>query len=310
MSGSPTPASSSQEAPPSRGDEELRMGEYSEVVGMIRLLTDVRFKLAALIPALTGAAVAVIVGADDIDPLTQAVLGLGGFAFAVGIVIYDLRNSQIYNGAIGRATALEASLFDRYGGDDRAGLFGSRADTDDNLNARKRDRFLGFHIDHSTALTLVYTATLTAWVWVVLSAGADWLESLNDRADLGPAAAVLSVLIAVLLWMARIRLDPPKSQEVKQVRLTRDELAVLKEVSKATGKSYRELLSEALAIEKPTPELDSTHQDTTEEHSETIGLRVGVGQLTGQPDHQQIIRYLERYRPAGEERDHGDKEGP
>jgi hypothetical protein len=34
------------------------MAEYAEVVGMVKLLTEVRFKLAALIPALTGGAVA------------------------------------------------------------------------------------------------------------------------------------------------------------------------------------------------------------------------------------------------------------
>ena len=67
-------------------------------------------------------------------------------------------------------------------------------------------------------------------------------------------------------------------------------------MAKDSGKSYQELLKDALGIKKPKPELDSTHQETTDGHSETIGLRVGAGQISGQPDHQLIIEHLESLR--------------
>jgi hypothetical protein len=203
--------------PLSRDNPDLRMSEYTQVISMINLLTDVRFKLAALIPALSGAAVALIISTDDITAIAQAMLGIGGFVFALGIVIYDLRNSQIYNGAIGRAMALEKTLFDRYGGDCRTGLFGSRADTNDTHRARGTDRFFRLHVDHGTALTLVYTATLTAWVWVVVAAGIDWLatqswflSSCMGGVNVDVAGAIVTLFAAAVLWKVRRKHDPPK----------------------------------------------------------------------------------------------------
>ena len=80
--------------PPSRTRDALRAGEYQQVVGVVNLLIDVRFKFAAFVPALATAAVALVVTAD-VPAFTRGLFGLGGLAFVIGIVVYDLRNNQI-----------------------------------------------------------------------------------------------------------------------------------------------------------------------------------------------------------------------
>lgn len=88
---------------------------------MIAQLTDVRFKLVAFVPTLTGAAVALLM-TGEVEPFERGVLALGGISFVLGIVIYDLRNTQHYNSAIGRAIELEELLgLDVMPGDERRG---------------------------------------------------------------------------------------------------------------------------------------------------------------------------------------------
>lgn len=161
-----------REGPPQGSDDPLhRVLDYEQTVGMIKTLIEVRFKLAALVPIVTGAAVGLI-RANEIEASTRAVLGLGGVAVVLGIVVFDLRNSQIYNGAIGRARVLENELFGRYASDAHIGLFGSRSDSRAAHEARGTSRFLGMRVSDGTSLTLLYTATLLSWVWVLLDAAA------------------------------------------------------------------------------------------------------------------------------------------
>lgn len=161
-------------------DEELhRVTDYEQTVAVINMLTDVRFKLATFVPLATGAAVA-LVRANEIEPIRRLALGIGGIVFLLGIVVYDLRNSQIYNGAIGRARELEDRLFGRYGGDEHPGLFGSRKDSDATHAERGTDRFLRLPVFHGTGLTLVYSAAFGAWAWLVLDALASWLRHRGD----------------------------------------------------------------------------------------------------------------------------------
>jgi hypothetical protein len=122
--------------------EAARLTDYDRTVATVHQLTEVRFKLAAFLPALTGGAVALL-ASSKLGPLTKASLALGGLIFSLGKVLYDLRNSQIYNAAIGRAKALEVVLgFDVCEDDENPGLFGSRADTIRRKQEKGLDRFL------------------------------------------------------------------------------------------------------------------------------------------------------------------------
>ncbi len=249
-----------QDPPPSRADTNLRALDYEQVVGMVNLLTDVRFKLAAFVPALTAAAVALI-SSSDLPPPTQAVFGIGGFVFVLGIVVYDLRNSQIYNGAIGRATALEQTMFDRYGGDVGAGLFGSRGDTARIHRARGTDHFLRLPVNHGTALTLVYTAALAAWAWVILAAIGDELLGDDGRVELAgrsfdegdvawwAAGATLAVSVGFAWARHRHERRSEPRPVVVGVRLSERERRHVLELSRRRDRPVETVLHDAITAQ-------------------------------------------------------------
>ena len=55
------------------------LADYSTTVAVVQQLVDVRFKLVAFIPPLTGAAVGLLT-TRTVAPLQQAALGLGGLS--------------------------------------------------------------------------------------------------------------------------------------------------------------------------------------------------------------------------------------
>src|SRR3954447_25603622 len=87
--------------------ESLRL-DYNETTDLMRGLTDVRFKLVAFVPTISGAAIAVLGhGRSASELLAVRPLGLAATA---GVVIFDLRNTQLLDYAVLRANALEAQL--------------------------------------------------------------------------------------------------------------------------------------------------------------------------------------------------------
>ena len=45
------------------------------------------------------------------------------------------------------------------------------------MEAKERDRFMWLPVRHGSALALVYTATLSAWIWSICDAAANGLAS-------------------------------------------------------------------------------------------------------------------------------------
>jgi hypothetical protein len=221
------PAGGSAPASPTRetGPDRLVV-DYEQTVGVIEQLTDVRFKLVAFVPALTGAAVALL-GSLDVDALTRAALAAGGLGFTLGIVLYDLRNSQLYNSAIGRAQHLEEALeFRKFGCDHHVGVFGSRKDTDRRMEESHRLNVFSLLIGdlrlrHGPALSLVYSAVFGVWVWVLLDAGATGVEAATDDAVsewhtwvhdyIAAVAIVVAVFAACLFYKEHARHDRRQS---------------------------------------------------------------------------------------------------
>jgi hypothetical protein len=82
--------------------------DYNQTSDLIRTLTDVRFKLLALAPTLTGTAVALL----SHGHATAELLGVGslGLVATVGLVIYELRNTQLHKYAVLRARTLERRI--------------------------------------------------------------------------------------------------------------------------------------------------------------------------------------------------------
>jgi hypothetical protein len=171
-----------------RPDRKL---DYEQSLETYRQLADIRFKLLALVPTLSAAAVALLTTTEAIPRWER--LGLAGLGFlaTLGIVLYDQRNTQFYNGAIGRVQELEKKLgFEPAGGDREGGLFRSRKE-------HATRHLFGLPINHDLGLALVYAPVLGAWVFAAVLEGGqttDWL------ALIAGVTAALAFLVQ-FLWL-------------------------------------------------------------------------------------------------------------
>ena len=147
--------------------------EYGETTALLRSLTDTRFKLLAFVPTIAGTAVALL--GRHARPAELLAVGTLGLAATVGVVLYELHNTQLYEYALGRAESLEAQL--------GLALYRQRP-------AHAHDR----------PLALVYAAVLGAWAYVVgwgaLAAGGV-ADAQPVGGAIGAAAALASAVVLV-----------------------------------------------------------------------------------------------------------------
>lgn len=133
-------------------DDRLRL-DYDQTQQLLRTLTDIRFKLLAFVPTIAGASIGFFGRARPAAELMA--IGLVGLVATLGILVYELRNSQTYAAAVTRASKLEQRLELGSGGllsDPPAGsghLFG--------VLPLGRERGLG----------LVYGAAFAGWTYLV-----------------------------------------------------------------------------------------------------------------------------------------------
>ena len=132
-------------------DELLRL-EYESASRQVSLLTEIRFKLLALVPSLTGAVVALMrPGRSGVELL--AIGGLGLVATS-GVLAYELRNGELCRRAADRVERLESRLFPHgplAGGEGRTPtLFGL------------------LPASHELGVGLVYGAALGGWAYLVV----------------------------------------------------------------------------------------------------------------------------------------------
>ncbi len=169
-------------------DEKLRL-DYDTTVRVILALTDVRFKLLALVPTIAGAAIALVSRSATAAELVA--LGTVGFVATIGILVYELRNTQLYDAAVARAATLEAAL-----ALEGRGLFGGRP--------KEGFRLLGtFDISHDRALGLVYAAALGGWTYLIAWGFAALAHAPHPKAW-GCGVAVIVGLV-VLADVTRLR---------------------------------------------------------------------------------------------------------
>jgi hypothetical protein len=132
-------------------DELLRL-EYEYASRLLGTLTEIRFKLLALVPTLTGAVVALVsAGRSGVELLAIGGLGL---AATSGVLAYELRNGELRRQAAVRVNALETTIFP--GGP----LVGS--------SGRTPKLFGIVPASHSLGVGLVYGAALGGWVYLVV----------------------------------------------------------------------------------------------------------------------------------------------
>ncbi|MGZ4399930.1 MAG: hypothetical protein ACXVYM_03580, partial [Gaiellaceae bacterium] len=140
-------------------DERLRL-DYEQTTELYRTLLDVRFKLLAIVPTISGVAVGLL---DKPRPAIELLaVGLLGLVATLGIFVYELRNTQIHDAVVHRAKELERRLGFPSGlpGVDSGGLFTQRP-------ARSVRLFGLVGVVHDRGLGLVYGAALAGWSYLV-----------------------------------------------------------------------------------------------------------------------------------------------
>jgi hypothetical protein len=155
-------------------DDRLRL-DYDQTAQLLRTLIDVRFKLLAFVPTIAGTAVALFGKPRPAAELLA--VGLLGLTATLGIFMYELRNSQLYDAARRRARELERrlELLPRAPGP-AVRLFGA------------------IDVRHERGVALVYGAAFAGWTYL---AGWGALRALDV-----PGARGLGGLVGVLAGAA------------------------------------------------------------------------------------------------------------
>jgi hypothetical protein len=128
---------------------------YSEVAAAWRQLTDVRFKLLAFLPAVSGIGLFQLLSPEaalsDAPRWSKALAAAFGLFITVGLFVYDRRNSELYDDLVSRGKHLEHEL------GASSGVFLGR------LGGR-------WPVRHDMALFTIYLTTLAAWLAVLAAA--------------------------------------------------------------------------------------------------------------------------------------------
>ncbi len=163
---------------------ELARLDYEQTTQLVRALTEVRFKLLAFVPTIAGAAVAFL--SDPPSAGALLAVGLLGLVATLGIFVYELRNSQLYDAAVHRAKVLERRLGIRSVGDETvlAGVFGERPGRSMRLFGRAA-------VWHDRGLGLVYAAAAAGWAYLVAWGGLALADFPGAR-DMGGLVGVVA----------------------------------------------------------------------------------------------------------------------
>jgi len=163
------------------------LAEYGEVSSNFRMLTDIRFKLLAFLPVAAGAAAAVL-ARGHATTLTLA-FSLFGLVVTIGLVTYNTRNDQLYDTLVARAAAIERNL----GIPD--GAFANRP------RPWFRPAQGRWKVDHRTAVSTIYKASIALWLFGALHAVVDMAQHTLPRWISLTWADVIALVAAVGLTL-------------------------------------------------------------------------------------------------------------
>ena len=160
-------------------DEALRL-DYDQTTQFVRGLTDLRIKLLAFVPTISGAAVGLL---GDPRPAPELIgVALLGLVATLGILVYELQNSRQYERMIERARELERLL----GLPTVQGVQGVGG-----VLATPSGRWLG----HNRGWGLVYSAAIGGWSYLAAWGFLAWM--LVDAAQ--TIAAVIGLVVGFLV---------------------------------------------------------------------------------------------------------------
>jgi hypothetical protein len=199
------------------------------------MLTDIRFRLLTFMSSFVTAAVALIsvgLGQTATPPLLMVGVSVLGFFATLGVILYDQRNSELYNAHMHRAMLIEGAL--EMQSHSRFAHAGSYAGPH-TLRARAEGHFLGLRVNHLTALSMIYAAILAAWLFpasrgLVLFFGAPYrgrIWQLANEWHMFPLfgsgngngssllALVLTIAAGVIFYRRLRKIDVPGLAETK-----------------------------------------------------------------------------------------------
>ena len=183
-------------------DERLRF-DYEQTTGQISALTDVRFKLLGTVPTVALAAV----GVAGAHPSTAGLVAVGllGLVATVGILLYELRNTETLAAALYHVRDV-ARLLD-------LDVARGRNDPDQVIRpSSRRHRLFGtVTVDQDQALGLVYGAALGGWSYLLVWGTLRGLGLNGARAIGGVIGACCAV--AVVFEVGRISSDATEAAE-------------------------------------------------------------------------------------------------
>ena len=170
--------------------EALRL-DYDQTTRFIHSFTDVRIKMLAFVPTISGAAVGLL---GDPRPAAELIgVSLLGLVATLGIFVYELRNAQLYDALVQRARELERllALPTVQGLQGAGGVLGARS-----------SRWFA----HDRGWALVYSAAIAGWSYLAAWGFLRWMLVDGSRT----AAAWIGIAVGVLVAAAleRFKLLP------------------------------------------------------------------------------------------------------
>lgn len=136
------------------GSEEL-ITLYEQICTSWRTLIDIRFKLLALVPAVSVLLLANLLStegpAKGLSSQVKIAIAVLGFVATVGLLIYDLRNSELHDDLISRGRKIEE-------------LWGIHTG-----QFRGRLESKNWFIKHDRATAMIYIGALVGWIFGVVT---------------------------------------------------------------------------------------------------------------------------------------------
>lgn len=170
--------------------DALRL-DYEQTTKLVHGFIDLRTKMLAFVPTITGTAVGLL---GEPRPAAELIgVSLLGLVATLGIFVYELRNAQLYDAAVQRAQELERLL----GFPTVQGLHGAGG-----VLAAPPGRWFA----HDRGWALVYSAAVAGWSYLAAWGFLRWL--LVDGARTAAAVAGIAVGLLVAAAVVRFKLLP------------------------------------------------------------------------------------------------------
>ncbi len=206
-------------------DRKILLADYAQTMNVFNMLAEIRFKLVALLPTLAGIAFVFI---DEGSAERRAAIGLLGLVSTLGVLIYEVRNTSLYDSAVQRAKRLEGLLR-------LPPLVGERA-AGGVMRERPASKYQKILIipwlgrskypaaKHDQGLAFLYSATMGIWGFLA-SAGLAGLIADPDTdtpnvvgATFGSILFAITLLQLLLIDRQRAEMDVPESEPEEEVR--------------------------------------------------------------------------------------------